>query len=43
MPILEILAKHLSAAWALQVAPKIALDQANGEITQLLKEKGYLK
>jgi len=43
VPILEILAKHLSAAWALQVAPKIALDQANGEITQLLKEKGYLK
>ena len=43
VPILEILAKHLSAAWALQVVPKTALDRANGEIMQLLKEKGYVK
>lgn len=41
--ILEVMSKHLSAAWALQVDPKEALDAANKEIYDLLKAAGYYK
>lgn len=37
VPILEILAKRFSAAWALETSPEEALDMAQQEVIELLK------